>query len=1106
MFEPATPRVLLRASATPRAASLADKTTTPVGFAPLARPADDSVRRSGVRQGAIRALRFSRSASAMGVGDTRFPTLLREGRGMARARHLLSALAGGLLLAVPLGAQETTGTISGRVIDGPTQQPLASVSVVIEGTRRGTISRADGNYTLTNVPAGTHQLRTTRIGYTSATAQVTVTAGATATMNFELTPTTVTLEEVVSVGYGTQRREAVTGSVSTVDADAANVGVVANVNQLLQSRVAGVQTIQNSGEPGGGVQVRIRGGTSISASNEPLYVVDGVPLSNDETTPGAAGIGGINPQLARNPLNSINPGDIESISVLKDASATAIYGSRGANGVVLITTKRGLAGAGNMEYDGYVAASEATRELDFLTGDQYRQFVSAQVDAGELPATAEEALGDANTDWERELMRTGIVTNHNVAFSGGTAATQYRASLNYFDQQGVVISNGLKRYQGRLNATHSALESRLQIALNLMAARVNNDYAPIENTGGFIGGLFTNMAIYNPTHPVRTASGQYFEVGTGAQDAKNPVALARQLEDDAPENRVLSNVTATLSLLPDLLSAQTTLGVDYTDAVRRVFAPRSSPVGALFDGYASQEQRSLQNLNFQQLVTFSPRFDVHDVEVVGGYEYATHEARGFGAQMHGFITDVLDVDNLGSGTQSRSPVDTSYHVESKLVSFFGRANYGFADRYFVSAVLRYDGSSRLAPGHQWSLFPGISASWRLSEEPFMAGAPYGFSTLALRAGWGKQGNQAVAPYQTQLLLRTDPGAAYPFGGAITAGLRAAQVGNSDLKWETSSQTNIGIDYGLLDDRITGSLDVYQKDTKDLLLEVSVPQPAVVDKRIENVGSLRNRGIEATVDADLWRNERATIGGGLVLTIERNEVTSLGGSRESINTGNVSGQGQSGQYSQRIMVGEPIGTFFAPQFLRVNAAGQQVFSCRATSAGCSGGETISPTDDDRVIAGNANPDFTVGLRNNATWGRFDAQWLWRGEFGGKVFNNTALVYQTKSNSLQGRNFLADALSDGDAIDEPAKFSTRWIEDRTFVRLQNVTVGYTFVVPSGLLGVNSARVYLAGDNLLLFTDYSGYDPEVYVSTGLASRSIDYLTYPRPRSFTFGTSFQF
>jgi iron complex outermembrane receptor protein len=1025
---------------------------------------------------------------------------------MVRFRRLFPALVGAVLSFSQLGAQDATGTITGRVIDGPTQQPLGSVTIQIVGTTRGTLSRPDGNYTLSGVPAGTHRLRTTRIGYASMSADVTVAAGGTATADFTLTPAAVVLEEIVSVGYGTQRREAVTGSVATVSADDANVGVVANVNQLLQARVAGVQTTQNSGEPGGGVQVRIRGGTSISASNEPLYVVDGVPLFNEESTPQAAGIGSINRQLARNPLNSISPNDIESISVLKDASATAIYGSRAANGVVLITTKRGTASAGQMEYDGYVAASAPARELDFLTGDQYRQFVGEQVDEGNLPATAETSLGTANTDWEDEVMRPGFATNHNVAFSGGVAATQYRASLNYFDQRGVVLSSGLTRYQGRLNANHNAFQDRLQLALNLMAARVNNDYAPIENTGGFLGGLFTNMAIFNPTHPVRAANGRYFEVGTGVQDLKNPVALANQFEDDAPENRVLSNLTGTLTVLPELLSAQTTLGVDYTDAVRRTFAPRESPVGAQYGGYARQAQRSLQNLNFQQLITLTPRIDLHDVEVVGGYEYSTYVARGFGAQMQGFITDIFDVDNLGAGTQGSSPVDTSYNIESKLVSFFGRANYGFADRYFISGVLRYDGSSRLAPGHQWSLFPGIAASWRLSEEPFMSAAPYGISTLALRLGWGKQGNQSVAPYQTQLLLRVDPSAAYPFGGRVNAGVRAAQVGNDSLKWETATQTNFGIDFGVMEDRVTGTIDIYQKDTKDLLLEVSVPQPAVVDKRIENVGTLRNRGVEMAIDAQLWSRAQTSVTGGLVLTVERNEVTSLGGNRQSINTGFVSGQGQSGQYAQRIMVGEPIGTFFAPQFLRVNDDGQQVFSCRPTSAGCTNGETISPTDDDRVIAGDANPDFTVGLRNNATWGRFDASWLWRGEFGGKVFNNTALVYQTKSNAKQGRNFLTDALSDPDDINEPAKYSTRWIEDRTFVRLQNVTVGYTFNLPTRGFGGQSTRVYLAGDNLLLLTDYSGYDPEVFVSTGLASRSIDYLTYPRARSFTFGAGFQF
>jgi iron complex outermembrane receptor protein len=1026
-------------------------------------------------------------------------------------RHLVPALVGSLLLlATPLSAQDATGTIAGRVVDSTTQQPVGSVNIVVEGTPRGALSRDDGSFIIAGVPAGVHRVRASRIGFAPQVRDVTVAAGGTIAVQFYLARQAAVLSEVVVTGYGTQRREAISGSVSTVNADAANVGVMTNVNQMLSARVAGVQTIQNSGEPGGGVQIRIRGGTSISASNDPLYVVDGVPLQNEETTPGASGVASINRQLARNPLNSINPNDIESITVLKDAAATAIYGSRGANGVVLIQTKRATAtAAGQMEYEAYVGASTPTKQLGLATGDEYRAFVTQQVAAGKLPATAVTALGTADTDWEKELTRTGIATNHNLAFSGGSQATQYRASLNYFKQDGAVVGNGLARYQGRLNATHDAFTGRLRLGLNLMAARVNNTFAPIENGGGFLGGLFTNMVIYNPTFPVRRADGTFFETGSGALDVRNPYAMAVQLEDLSPENRILGNFSGTVNVLPEL-TAQTTLGVDYTDAARRTYLPRSSPVGAQFGGYARQADRSLQNVNFQQLLTYSPRFGArHELEVVGGYEHTKFDNRGFEVQVQGFITDVFGVNNLGAGTRNFRP-DSSYRQESRLVSFFSRANYGFAGRYFLTGVVRRDGSSRLAPGRQWELFPAVSAAWRLSEEGFMSSRPFSISTLGIRAGWGKQGNQAVAPYQTLLLLRADPGATYPFGGNLTTGLRAAQVGNDSLKWETSTQTNVGIDYGFMNNRITGTLEVYQKKTKDLLLEVDVPQPAVVRTRIENVGSLRNRGLEGSFNAQLIEQAERTLNAELVFSVERNEVTSLGGNRKFIRSGFVSGQGQSDEYSQRIMIGQPLGTFFAPKFLRVETtganAGKQVFACLAASAGCVNGETTTPTDDDRVIAGTANPDFTLGLSNAATWGAFDVSWLWRGEFGGQVFNNTALVYQTKSNAKQGRNFLAAAISDPDDISEPAKYSTRWIEDRTFVRLQNVTVGYALNLPTRL-GLRATRVYVSGDNLLLLADYSGYDPEVFSSNGgLAVRGVDYLTYPRARTFTVGARFQF
>jgi len=1046
---------------------------------------------------------------------------------MTLLRYFVLPIAGGMLMAAQLGAQDLTGAITGRVVDSTTQQPLAGVTIRIEGMQRGTITADNGGFTLGAVPVGTHQVRATRIGYAPLIREVAVTAGATATVNFDLPPRAAVLAEVVTTGYGTQRREAISGSVVTVDAEAANKGVIANVNQMLAGRVAGVTSVMSSGEPGGSMQIRIRGGTSISASNEPLYVVDGVPLQqNEDIAPEVGGeIASVRPQLARNPLNSINPNDIESITILKDASATAIYGSRGANGVILIETKKAAGGAGQLVYETYFGAARPYKRLDLASGPQYRQFVQEQVNRyiqdsvsgkpkaqwGGLAPTALGSLGNADTDWEDAITRTGYATNHNLSFAGGTPTTQYRASLNYFKQEGVVISNGIDRYQGRLNADHDALGGRLRLGLNLMAARVDNDFAPIENTGGFLGGLFTNMVIYNPTYPIYRRSGQFFETwcpvadsvctaAPTAQDLKNPVAFATTWEDDAPENRLLGNFTGTITLLENL-TTQTTVGVDYTSAIRRTFLPRGSPAGAQYSGFAQQADRTLQNVNFQQLVTYSPSYGDHSLEVVGGYEYTKTDNRGFVARSQGFITDVFRVNNLGGGITPLT--DSSYRIESELASFFGRANYAFADRYFVTGVLRYDGSSRLAEGHQWELFPGLSVSWRMHEEPFMQGSP--LSTLGLRLGWGRQGNQSVAPYQTKLLLRADPGAIYPIGNVLTTGLRASQVGNPDLTWETTEQYNIGIDYGFANDRFTGVIDLYQKTTKDLLLEIEVPQPAVVNTRLENIGSLRNRGIEVTFNTPIIGREALNLGLELVASVERNEVTNLGG-RPFINTGWVSGQGQSNQYSQRIMVGEPIGTFFAPEFLFVNPQGQQVFSCKPTSAGCVNGQTIDPKDADRIVAGSANPDFSLGLSNTLTWGRLDASWLWRGEFGGKVFNNTALVYRTKSNAKQGRNFLASTLGDPDDISEPAKFSTRWIEDRTFVKLQNVTVGYTFILPERFGGGRGTRVYLSGDNLLLWDDYSGYDPEVFVETGLASRGIDYLTYPRARTFTAGIRHQF
>jgi TonB-dependent starch-binding outer membrane protein SusC len=1032
---------------------------------------------------------------------------------MAMARCLSRALAFGLLWVAPLGAQVSTGTITGRVLDSASRQPLTAVAIRVVGTTRGAVTREDGSFAVAAVPAGVQRVRASRIGFAPLVREVSVPAGGSVSVELVLPAQAAVLGEMVVTGYGTQRRESITGSVASVQAEEANVGVITNANQMLQGRVAGLQMVTNNGEPGGGAQIRIRGGTSISASNDPLYVVDGIPLQNESTVAGAYGLE-FNAALPRSPLNTINPNDIESITVLKDASATAIYGSRGANGVILIQTRRGLSGRPSIDYDVYVAAASPSRKLDFLTGDQYRTFVQQQVTAGKLPSTQLAALGTANTDWEDALTRTGYTTSHNLSFAGGSSATTYRASLNYFDQKGVVIANGLQRYQGRLNAQHQAFDGRLGLGLTLTASRVNNKYLAMENGGGFSGGVFTNMAIFNPTQPITTASGAYYEIGTGAQGTRNPVALAEQITDLAPENRVLGNLTGSLELIPSLV-AQTTLGVDYTDAVRDTYFPIINPIGAQYSGAARQAQRSLQNLNLQQLLTFTPKIGTsHELDLVGGYEYSTFNNHGFEVISQGFVTDVFQYNNLGGGTPANSPAPVSYIQESKLVSFFSRANYGYADKYFLTGVVRRDGSSRLAEGNKWSVFPAVSASWRLSNEDFMRGRTP-FSSLALRAGWGRQGNQAIQPYGTQLLLKTDNGSKYPFGGTVLTGLAAVQVANPDLKWETSEQTNVGLDWGVRSDRFTGVLDFYSKQTRDLLLRVPVPQPAVVASRLENIGTVRNRGFEAAVQGRLWDTPARSLSSGLVLSVERSEVQDIGADRNFLITGSVFGQGQSGRFAQRLIPGQPLGTFWGPEFVSINAQGQQVFNKYTVTRDAQGreltrtlsGTTLAPTGDDEMIIGNANPSFSMGFHSNLTWNKFDASWNWRGEFGRDVFNNTALVYSTKGNAKQGRNFLASALDDPTGIEEPSIYSSRWIEDGSFVRLQNLTVGYTFNLPQ--LSGRATRVYVSGDNLLLFTGYTGYDPEVFTDAnqdGIGTRGIDYLTYPRARTITTGVRLSF
>ncbi|HKA57455.1 MAG TPA: SusC/RagA family TonB-linked outer membrane protein [Gemmatimonadales bacterium] len=1033
---------------------------------------------------------------------------------MRFVRTALPALA--LLVATTTGLAAQNGTIRGQVKDSTTQQALQGVTVRIDALQREAQTGTDGSFSL-DVPAGTHVVRATRIGYAPVQQSVTVTAGATSDVQLGLVPQASLLEAVVVTGYGTTRREAVTGAVSTVDAAAANVGVKTNVDQMMQGRAAGVEIIQNNGEPGAGSQILIRGGSSISNTNEPLYVIDGVPVINVPTEPPSYGIGGQAPP-ARNPLNMLNPQDIASITILKDASSTAIYGSRAANGVVLIETKKGTKGGGpTVEFSAYVAAASAAKSLDVLNGSEYRSFVTDQValfntdTAAGIPVDSARGLdpqhaanlGSANTAWEKEVTRSAVTQNYDVSFTGGGEDTRYRASLNYMNQPGVAIANGLERLQGALNATHNAFDNKLRFGVNITASRVNNKYITFEQTGGFEGGVFQNVAIFNPTKPVMVTDStgtHYYEV-VGSTSVRNPVALANQVSDEGSTSRVIGNATADYDLATGL-TAHVTLGGDHSGGSRQLYYPNENPVGqALGGGLARQYDLDNTTGTIQTLLTYNKPFgDNNTLDVLGGYEYNKFTSNLFMAEGIGFITDAFSFNNLGA---ARTRNDSSFAQDWKLVSFLSRANVGIKDKYFLTGILRYDGSSKFAQGHKWAAFPGISGSWKLSSENFMSGSP--FSDLRLRLGWGRQGNPGIAPYQSLVTYQGGSGANYPWGDAPANGVIPTGNGNPDLKWEQTDQYNVGIDFGLGGNRFAGSIDYYVKNTSDLLLNVQVPPPAFSSTSLQNVGKLKNSGFELSLDWLAVSKPSMTWRTGLVFATYRNKVEDLG-PYTFLRSGSVSGQGQSDQWSQRIMPGQPLGTFFGPVFLGVDANGKQLFRCAGTSGGCTNGQTTTPQASDYAIIGNANPDFSFGLTNALNKGKWNLSFLIRGAMGLDVFNNTALVYSTKGNALQDKNFLRPALSDPTGLHEPAIFSSRWVESASFVRLQNITLEYNLDLPMLTRNARSARVYVSGDNLLTLTGYSGLDPEVYANAGLASRGVDYLSYPRPRLVTGGIRFVF
>ncbi len=976
------------------------------------------------------------------------------------------------------GAGYAQSSVSGRVTSSDGGDAIAGATVLVMGTTSGAYTDADGRYTI-SVPEGGTALMVSFLGFERQE----VTIGGRGTIDIALAPSISSLEEVVVVGYGTVKKKDATGAVTSISAKDFNKGVVVAPEDLIQGRAAGVQITQTSGEPGAGINIRIRGTSSVRGGNNPLFVIDGVPLSGGDTQ-AAGSNGGIGQSAARNPLNFLNPSDIASIDILKDASATAIYGSRGANGVVIITTKGGEKGAGKVGYDYSLGISTISNTYDLLGRDEFLAAYTAF-----NGATAAASLdGGANTDWQDEAFRTAITHSHNLSFGGGDEQGDYRFSLSYQDQEGIFEESGLQRITGRFNGTRKFINDRLTIGTQLIISNIHDDNVPVTRNSGFEGDLMGNVLKANPTTPVRDANGDFVQLGI---TEPNPMALLGLSESFTNTLRALGNINAEVKIIEGL-KFKTVLSFDRsfsnrTDAFSRdLVAPQISGVGRLY-----LNDVEVNNTLWENYFTYDKDFGNVTLNTLAGYSYQEFDRRTRGAQYANFRTSDLNVmiNNLASSDQNGNLASSAGTNSSKevdeLQSYFGRVNVSIADKYLVTGTLRADGSTRFGEGNQYGYFPSFAFKWRLAEEDFV---PDVFDDLSLRVGYGITGNQEIPHNLYQERQRygdfnIDGGAGNINGG----GLGSVAFANPDLKWESTTQLNVGVDYGFANGRIYGSLDYYDKNTNDLLIQVTAAQPAVQDFVWTNLDAdVRNRGVELSLNLVPVQTSDLQWTVSFNVAYNDNVVENFAG---LINTGDIDGQGLTGAFAQRIAEGQPLFAYFLREFGGYDENGITIYE---------GG------DFQQFVGKSPLPVVTGGLTNSLSYKNFDFSIFFTGQYGHYIYSNTANAFFTAGSLANGRNVTRDVVGNGEGNLNAPDVSTRFLESGDFTRLQNITLGYN--VNTGNSFISNARFYATAQNLAVFTNYSGQDPEVSVNKeigGVPSAGIDYTTYPRARTFTVGVN---
>lgn len=994
--------------------------------------------------------------------------------------------------------------VTGKVVNDK-GSPLSGVSIKVKGRESGTTTDASGNFSLT-LPDGNATLIFSNIGY----AEQEINLAGRNTVNVTLYETSRELDDVVVVGYGTVRKRDLTGSVTSLDSRKLNPGIQVSVDQMIQGRAAGVQVTQTSSEPGGGVAIRIRGVASLSAGNDPLYVIDGLPIDNTLVTPGSTVTLDRSP---RNPLNSMNPGDIESIEILKDASATAIYGSRGANGVILITTKKGKAGGISVNYDASAGVQSVARRLDLLNATQYMTFLNdLNKDQALAPLFTNEEVAAAGkgTDWQEEIFRNAPVQNHQLSFSGGAQTTRYYASFNYLNQQGIIINSGIQRYSGRLNLSHSV--NKFNFGMNLNTGVVKDDFIPSGVSINQVAGVLATATQLMPTLPVFSPDGSFAQ--TTLVDLDNPVGLAEGVDDFAETNRTFGNMFVEYSLLT-ALKAKINVGTDRQTSRRDSYVSRLTKRGQRAGGEASSAVNERSNYLVELTLNYNKRFnDDHRIDVVGGYTYQQFSRRNMGTSALNFPTDAFLTNNLAAGTQSTFLVNSS-RSQNQLQSYLGRVNYTLFDKFLFTGSFRIDGSSRFGEAAKYGYFPSIALGWRLIDEKFISGLDV-FNDLKLRVSYGITGNQEIGSYNSLNLLGTTARPAI-LGGTQVVGIAPTQIANPNLKWETTKQFNIGLDYAFTQNRISGSVDYFRKNTSDLLLNLPIPTTTGFATSLQNVGATENSGFEFLLNTVNIRKKSFNWSTSLNVSVIKNKVTDLGGLPIVLQGG-----ARFVNDISLLRVGDPINAFYGYVVDGIFQSAAEVAA--SAQAGARPGELKyrdangdkALTTADRVVLGSPYPDFTAGLNNSITYGKIDFSFFLEGVYGSEIFNFNSIESENPIDFIRNRqSYVLNRWTPGNPTNDNPSFiaprvaygslaNSRAVEDASFLRLKNVRLGYNMGAVNNRI-IKSAAVYVTAQNLRTWTNYRGYNPDV-ASFGDSNVRVDYNSYPLAKIYTLGLNIGF